>query len=426
MPYAQFHYPFENKELFEKNFPADFIAEGLDQTRGWFYSLLVLSVGLFDKAPFKNVIVNGMVLAEDGQKMSKKLKNYPDPQDIIDKYGVDALRYYLLSSPVVHSDSLAFSEQGVNEVVKKVIMRFLNVVSFYNLFKKELKEQKESSHPLDIWILARLKELKNEQVKGFDNYELDKATRPIASFVDDLSTWYLRRSRDRFKSEDIQDRDMAISTTKKVIIELSKSIAPIMPFTAERVYGDIGGKMESVHLESWTDKDLEKVSSEDELVLNNMKEVRRIVSLSLELRAKEGIKVRQPLAKITVKSLELKKHSDFYNLILDEINVKDIIFDETIKEEVVLDTNINSELKLEGQFRELVRAIQDLRKKLGMTPEDTIKIGVKTDKEGESLIKKFETEIKKTSLIDDITFSDIEGEESKVDDLSFVFLIEKI
>ena len=208
MTFAQFHYPFENKEVFKSNFPADFIAEGLDQTRGWFYSLLVLSVALFDEAPFKNVVVNGMVLAEDGQKMSKKLRNYPDPKYIIDKYGADAIRYYLLSSPIVHAESLSLSEKGINDILKKVIMRLMNVLTFYVIYSDgqgiELKE--ESTNVLDKWIIARLKELSLQETKSLEMYELDKAFRPISNFVDDLSTWYIRRSRDRFKSENIQEK----------------------------------------------------------------------------------------------------------------------------------------------------------------------------------------------------------------------------
>jgi len=220
MPYGQFHYPFDNLNIFDppnkKGFPADFIAEGLDQTRGWFYSLLVLSTALFGKSAYKNVIVNGLVLAEDGHKMSKRLKNYPDPVYLLDKYGADALRYYLLSSPVVRGESLNFSEKGVHEIQNKVITRLRNVCAFYALYaNKELQatsyKLQASDNALDRWIQVRFSELINQVSYAMDNYELDRATRPIARFIDDLSTWYLRRSRERFKGDNEKDKENALA-----------------------------------------------------------------------------------------------------------------------------------------------------------------------------------------------------------------------
>jgi len=295
MPYAQFHYPFENQELFKRNYPADFIAEGLDQTRGWFYNMLVLGVALFEQAPFKNVIVNGLVLAEDGKKMSKSLNNYPDPKGVIDKYGADSLRYYLLSSPIVHAEYLSFSEKGVDEVLKKIEMRLLNVLTFYETFKDDDAKDLNSEDVLDKWMLARLKELASEETKGLETYELDRAYRPINGFIDDLSTWYLRRSRDRFKSDNEKERNEAQATTKKVLFETSKLLAPVMPFLAEQVYQAIGGKEKSVHLESWTSNESFVLTKDEEEILKDMTEVRGVVSLALEARVKAGIKVRQPL-----------------------------------------------------------------------------------------------------------------------------------
>ncbi len=417
MPYAQFHYPFENKELFEKNFPAQFIAEGVDQTRGWFYNMLVLSTGLFGKAPFQNVIVNGMVLAEDGQKMSKKLKNYPDPWDILNQYGADAVRYYLLSSPIVHAEDLAFTERGVDEVVKKVIMRLLNVLSFYELHGENAEKViDESTNVLDQWIFARLAELGSEMTRSLDTYELDRAVKPIGLFVDDFSTWYLRRSRDRFKSEDSIDRAHAVATTRTIFLEFSKLIAPVMPFLAEHLYQRMKGERESVHLEAWSSF-LEPSSP----ILSDMAEVRRIVSLSLESRAKAGIKVRQPLKELKVKSRKLKV--EYTELIKDEVNVKEVVFDDTIASEVVIDTNITPELKREGQFRELVRTVQELRKSSGFTPADTVMLTISTNDLGRTLVKDFENEFKKTSLIREISFGEVSGEPVDIDGIPFAIAL---
>jgi len=419
MPYAQFHYPFENKELFEKNFPANFIAEGVDQTRGWFYSLMVLSVGLFGKSPFENVIVNGMVLAEDGQKMSKKLKNYPDPKEVVNKYGADAVRYYLLSSPIVHAEDLAFSERGVDEVVKKNIARLLNVLSFYEMYGADaLKAEGKSENPLDLWILARLAELGEEMTRAFDAYELDRAVKPIGLFVDDLSTWYVRRSRDRFKSDDATDRAHAIETTRVVLFELAKLLAPIMPFLAEDIYARVGGKMESVHLEGWT-----VVAPADEKILSIMAQVRNIVSLALEARAKSGLKVRQPLASITVKSEMLAP--ELALIIADELNVKEVKWSKDIPTDVELDTVITPELKKEGQFRELLRTVQGLRKDSKLEPSDVITLTIKTSDEGRALVEMFADELKKTALVREIIFSDVAGESVDIDGTSFTISISK-
>ncbi len=419
MPYAQFHYPFENKELFEKNFPANFISEGVDQTRGWFYSMLVLSVGLFDKTPFEQVIVNGMVLAEDGkQKLSKKLKNYPDPTDIINNYGVDALRYYLLSSPIVRSEDLAFSEKGVDEVAKKIIARLLNVLSFYELYGKGGEGViDESKNPLDQWIFARLAELGQGMTLSFDAYELDRAVKPIGLFVDDLSTWYLRRSRERFKSDDVADRVHAIKTTRMVLLELSKLLAPVMPFLAEHLYSRMGGKKESVHLESWP-----KFKESDKTILANMAEVRRVVSLALEARAKNEIRVRQPLEKLTIKNGSLDGKTNLTELILDEVNIKKIAFEPNLLEEVVLDTNITTELEDEGHFRDCIRSIRDLRKAFGLTLSEPVKeLLVTTGTKGKLIFSRFEEKIKKATLLQNVTYVQVSENETITDEELFGF-----
>ncbi|MCK4386697.1 MAG: class I tRNA ligase family protein [Candidatus Pacebacteria bacterium] len=459
MPFASKHYPFENLEIFnpEKNigFPADFIAEGLDQTRGWFYSTLVLAAALFGKTPYQTVIVNGMVLAEDGQKMSKSKNNFPDPLVIVDKYGSDALRYYLLSSPLMKAEDLSFSEKGVDEILKKIILRFKNVYSFYELYegtKTAAVDLRKSPNVLDKWILARLGELTGAVEKNMDNYELDKATRPISDFIDDLSTWYLRRSRDRFKGGDEEDRNFAIATTKYVLENLAKVFAPFMPFVAEEIWQKVTGnnfedENKSAHLEKWpsfapfsAEATKGKKVTEgrptfgretSKSILEEMEEVRKIVSLGLETRAKAGVKVRQPLFKLKVnpvkfKSLtgqeneKLKRKEGLLELVKDELNVKEIVFDAKIENEVELDLEITPELQAEGDFREFLRNVQKFRKEEKLTPQDIINLIVETDEKGKNLIEKFASELKKTAGIKDIQFTSAPaGREIKINNLIF-------
>lgn len=405
MPFAQQHYPFENKELFEsKNnplFPADFIAEGLDQTRGWFYTLLVLSTGLFARSPYNSVIVNGLVLAEDGRKMSKSLKNYPDPMDIINKYGADALRYYLMSSSVVRSEDLNFSEKGVDEIYKKLVQKIYNVLSFYQTYATEyIFEHKPSSNILDIWICSRLVELLNTTTKHFDLNELEKGTRPIMDFVEDLSTWYLRRSRERFKSEISKDKKEVSDTMAFVLREFSKIIAPVMPFIAEEVYLSItqDKEKESVHLENWPDLGKIKI---DSVVLDNMSRTREVVSKALDLRQGAGIKVRQPLKSLV---LEDKLSEEYLSIISDEVNVKEVIFGK----EISLDTNMTPDLLEEGLAREVIRAIQDARKKEDCNPNDKVGIRVFTSENLKKNIDKYIDMISKASMLSGIDYSEKE------------------
>ncbi len=377
MPYASNHYPFK-KEHFDakgffgwgsKGYPADFIAEGLDQTRGWFYSLIVLGTGLFGKAPYKNVIVNGLILASDGQKMSKRLKNYPDPMEVVEKYGADALRYYLLSSSVVRAEDLRFKEQGVDEVSKKLLMRLDNVRSFYDLYAKDTLASAESSNVLDRWILSRLGELVRDTTQGFERYELDLATRPLAGFIDDLSTWYLRRSRDRFKQEGAEC-EQALATLRYVLTTVAQVMAPVMPFFADDLYRRMGGA-ESVHLSDWP-----SALSVDEKLLADMHVVRTVASQGLEARERAQIKIRQPLGRLTAKSLPAD--AALRAIIADELNIKEVVEDATQHEEVVLDTEITPELKEEGNLREWVRAIQGWRKEQNFSMSDRPGVLIRT------------------------------------------------
>ena len=421
MPYAQVYYPFENKEKFEENFPAEFIAEGVDQTRAWFYYLHCIATAINDSRAFNNVIVNGIVLAEDGKKMAKRLQNYPDPINVMEKYGADALRFYLLSSPVVKAENLSFSEKGVDEAHKKVIMRLKNVLAFYKMYvlNSNLKNKISNLHNeniLDKWILTRLNQLTGEITKAMDKYELSEAVRPIGDFVEDLSNWYVRRSRERFKNED-NDKNNATATLHHVLIELSKLIAPFMPFVAEEIYQELKGSGESVHLDEWPKG--EKIKKEDEKLLEEMKKTRDVISVALEERARAGISVRKPLAIFGTATV---LDGEFLLLIKDEINVKEI---KTGQKENKLDTNITPELKNEGMTRELIRAIQDLRKKTGLNPQDKISLNMETDEAGKKLVKNFENEIKKGTNTNEIKFAKSEGEEIKVDELKFKIEIKK-
>jgi isoleucyl-tRNA synthetase len=328
MPYAQLHYPFENKEKFENNFPAEFIAEGLDQTRGWFYTLHVLSNSLFDKPAFSNCIVNGIVLAEDGQKMSKRLKNYPDPNLIVDKYGADALRFYLMNSPSVKADDLRFSEKGVSDVVRNFILPIWNAYSFFvtyaNIDKWEPGKGSKSSNKLDRWILSSLDELVTLETDHMNGYDLQRASNAIYSFVDNLTNWYIRRSRRRFwKSEDDSDKKMAYSTLFEVLTTLCQLIAPFTPFVSEEIYRNLTGE-ESVHL---SDYPKPKEGKADVKLMEEMFIAKTIVSLGLASRAKSKIKVRQPLAKVQVALAQQYDKSlldDELEIIKEELNVKEV------------------------------------------------------------------------------------------------------
>ncbi len=379
MPYGQHHYPFESFYDFDPEkgigFPADFIYEGTDQTRGWFYSMLVLSVGLFGVSAYKNVVMHGIVQAEDGKKMSKRLKNYPDPMDIVNKYGSDATRFYLLSSPVVRGEDLNFSEKGVAETMRKMVLRLNNVVSFYRMFTEPSDVGKVSAedcghHVLDVWMLERLKESHAGVTKGMEEYELDRAARPLMGLIDDLSTWYVRRSRDRFKTEDPKELEVVQRAMTYILRETAKVIAPFMPFTAEDLWQQLrqADDQESVHLEQWA-----VYPALEQSVLDEMTAAREIVTLGLEARDTAGIKVRQPLGALAFGGTDISE--SLYSIIADEVNIKKVAYDKDI-EGVDLDTNITPELAAEGQARDLIRLVQSLRKDAGLVPDDRIAIEV--------------------------------------------------
>ena len=418
MPYGQMHYPFENREKFEAGFPAQFIAEGQDQTRGWFYTLHVLSTALTSgKNPsipkkescpaFKNVIVNGIVLAEDGKKMSKRLKNYPEPDLILEKYGADAMRYYLVTAPVMAAEALNFSEAGVREAYNKVVNTLWNVVEFYAMYASPTTPTANAVTPpqaggvsqnvLDKWILAKLNLLIKEVVENMESYQLAKAARPIEDFITELSQWFVRRSRDRFKSVSADatsdkgnnnDKQQAINTLREVLFTLSKVMAPFTPFIAEKIYQQMGGKKESVHLELFPECDEKMINTE---VLEKMLKARKIVEMGLALRAEAGIKVKQPLQYIRYQSEELG--NELEQIIADELNVKEVKFtaevraqdDRLVKEDgeikVGLNTVITDDLKAEGLAREIVRAINLKRKEANLFVGDVAVVEYDTEDE---------------------------------------------
>lgn len=404
MPYAQSHYPFENEEKFEQTFPANFIAEGVDQTRAWFYYQHVIGTGIKESRAFQNVIVNGIVLAEDGKKMSKRLKNYPDPMDILNKYGADALRYCLLSSPVVAAENLNFSERDLSDIVRNVFRMLWNSYSFFTTYAsidnwEPKKDAKPSENLLDRWILSELQLLIQEVDGSMQSYELNRATRAFAPFVDNLSNWYIRRSRKRFwKSEDDSDKEQAYQTLYTVLVTLSKLMAPFTPFLSEEMYKNLTGE-ESVHLADYPVADEGLI---DEKLNEDMGMLREIISLGLQARSEKGIKVRQPLQKVLLP----QKYADVFDRLInnldwswmlhEELNVKGAALGDY--ESVTLDTEITSELKLEGEMREVVRAIQEGRKKAGFKVEDRIALGYVGK---DSVFEKFENEIAKEVLAPD-------------------------
>lgn len=335
MPYARDHYPFENKDGFGDTFPADFIAEGLDQTRGWFYTLTVLSTALFNRPAFRNCIVNGMVLAEDGRKMSKRLKNYPDPTHIIDTYGADALRLHLISSPVVRAEDLCFSEEGVRHSLRHLLLPWWNAYSFFVMYARtdnwepEKKLATASPHRLDRWILSSLETLNERVVRAMDVYDLQQSIRPFVRFIEDLTNWYIRRSRRRFwKSTDDDDKFHAYSTLYEVLLRLSKIAAPYVPFISDAIYRNLrtADMPEAVHLCEFPEADGTHRDPELEAQMND---AMTVVNMGRVLRTEYKLKVRQPLKSIHVACRDLgraKGIGELADLISDELNVKAVEF----------------------------------------------------------------------------------------------------
>lgn len=375
MPFAELHYPFEHQEEFRKRSPGDFVSEYIGQTRAWFYYLHAIHVELFGKLAFKNVITTGNVLAADGAKLSKSKGNYTDPYELFDRYGADAFRYYLMSSVIMQAEDLTFRDEEVKDAHARVVNMLRNVLAFYLLFARTadvVPASAESDHPLDRWIVLRLSELMRESTAAFDRFEVARAVRPMRLFIEDLSTWYVRRSRERIKGDDIFDRNRALATLRFVLREFSKLSAPVMPFLAEEVFLGVRTAEDpvSVHLADWPlESFMQKMkrafsARADAELLSGMDRVRALASDALQLRQRALIKVRQPLSKLSVPDL---LSEELANILAEEVNVKYV---RTGHSTIELDTELTDELVKEGDVREMARAVAEARKVEGYSPKD--------------------------------------------------------
>ncbi len=416
MPFAQLHYPFENKEKFERNYPADFIVEYVGQVRAWFYyvhavNTALASIGAFGekaknghKNAYKNVITTGTLAGNDGRKMSKSLGNYTDPNILMDQYSADALRFLLLSSPVLSGEDFALLDKDVSDVHRKLAMIW-NVYDFFTTYAEvedidsdrfedicfegirsydederarpvttgasDAPRKTNTSNPLDLWILSRTYQLRDEITEGMEEYNLPKALAGVLPFIDDMSNWFVRRSRRRFsKNDDTEDKMQAFATLHYILIYLAKLLAPFTPFLSEELYQKMTGSTESVHLLDWP-----KAGAIDTEVLDNMARTRQIITDALALRMQKSdtedqIKIRQPLSKLTYDGDQL---DDFYEqIIADEVNVKKVEHGQKL----FLDKTLTKELKEEGTAREIIRAVQSARKHAGLRQDDQIRLSL--------------------------------------------------
>ncbi|MCK5449605.1 isoleucine--tRNA ligase [Candidatus Pacearchaeota archaeon] len=422
MTFAQFHYPFENKEYFDKNFPAQFVTEYIGQTRAWFYYMMTLSAILFDKIPFENVLTTGVIQAEDGKKMSKSLKNYPDPLKVLDKYGADTLRFYILASPVIGGENINFSEKGLEETYKKITVLLYNVSNFYQNYQKNGDEDyKKSNNIMDKWIISRTEKLNEVVQENLEKYNTIKACAFIKKYIDDLSTWYIRNSRDRFNSDD----DNARRTLRYVLEKLTKVLAPIIPFATEKIYQDMNSKDKSVHLENYPKENKKLIDKELE---QEMQITRDIVSTALRERDKAQIGIKWPLAKAIIIS-SIKPSEELNEIIQEELNIKKLSYKKGEELKVTLDTKLTPELEAEGFAREISRKIQAARKKAELTKTDTIELEIFSE-----FNDKLETQldfIKERVGAKTISFDKAEkkfsySEEGKIKDKTFVIQFNKI
>ncbi|CAN5294980.1 isoleucine--tRNA ligase [soil metagenome] len=383
MPYAAQHYPFENKEWFEKNYPAQFISEYIAQTRAWFYCMHVMSVILFDKPSFQNALTTGTILAEDGAKMSKSKKNYPDPMVLIDKFGVDSLRLYLMSSVVMKADNLNFNEKEVDELRKKVFVIWWNLLSFYKQFVEgNIKAghidvtslPEKTDHVMDQWLLSHLQLTITEVTTAMDKYDVVKASRSLVEFVNELSTWYLRQSRDRLKQNDAAGQQAA-HVFGYVLVTLAQLFAPLTPFFSEISYQQLVGEKKSVHLTDWPTGSAvwyqEKLEKDMELATE-------IVTQAHKERQVKGFKLRQPLASVSIKTIKEQPSVAVTELILAEINMKKMEWEQYAEGEgsfvVSINTELTPELIAEGKARDIMRQVQQLRKDAGVGISDHVRV----------------------------------------------------
>jgi isoleucyl-tRNA synthetase len=359
MPFASRHYPFKNKDEFENNSPAQFVSEYIAQTRAWFYTMHVLSVGIFNQPPFENVLTTGTILAEDGNKMSKSKKNYPDPMLLINEYGSDSLRLYLMSSSVMKAENLNFSQKEVSDIRKKVFLIWWNMYAFYHLYAKgldlDLTITEEPTDVMDKWALSRLHTVISQVTIHMDQYNVVKASRTLMDYINELSTWYLRRSRDRLRQTENPE---SLRVFGHILLKTSQLFAPFTPFFSDWLYQQLAKG--SVHLSDWPISDQQLVDPQLE---QSMEAIRKVVERAHALRSEANVKVRQPLPKIVVRIAEPQPNASALEVLKDEINVKEVEWHhgtETLTAD--LDFNITPELREEGEARELIRAIQKLRK----------------------------------------------------------------
>lgn len=389
MSFAQFHYPFENKNEFESKYPGDFIGEYISQTRAWFYYMHAIGVLAFDDVSFKNVVSTGVILNEKGEKMSKSKQNFPDPWKMIDAYGADALRFYVMGSVVMNADNLSFSERELRETYNKVINMLGNILKFFEIYFEQKIEEFSFSRltVLDRYIVSRLEATLNDVTAALDDYNTVKACRSIKAFIDDLSTWWLRRSRERFRQSG-EDRDIAMMTLGYVLKKLSLIIAPVTPFIAEEIFQKVKSDSDplSVHLMDWPKTE---AGLYDEALESDMAKAKKIVELGHSLRAANSLRVRQPLSAVSFEKFN-KNHEEFENIILDELNVetrretsemsqpKEMQLDEI---KVALDIALDDRLRSLGDTREVIRLIQERRKRSGLKPGQEIKASYTSDSE---------------------------------------------
>jgi isoleucyl-tRNA synthetase len=424
MPFAQDHYPFDTPRtgIFKRQvfpYPADFISEAIDQTRGWFYTLHAIGVLMGKGKAFKNVICLGHILDAQGKKMSKSIGNVVNPWDMMDKYGADALRFWMYSVNQP-GDSKNFEEKTVDEMVKKVFNLTGNVLSFYQMYAQTADNtsqttQIQSQHVLDRWIRVRMDQVISTVTKGLDSYVFLEPTRSIRDFIGDLSQWYLRRSRDRFKGENGADKEAALATTRYILITLAKVMAPFTPFFADYLYREAGGVLESVHLEDWP-----TAGKIDAALISEMEAARVVCSKGLEARMSAKINVRQPLASLSIKKgIADSLSREMIELVKDEVNVKAVTLGASIEKDVELDTMMTLALKEEGTLRELMRLIQDLRKAKGLNVGDRALLTVETDGAGRKLIDTNEAELKAACGISEVRFAAVAGESIMLGDTPF-------
>lgn len=394
MPYAQFNYPFANRELFEDNFPANFIAEGQDQTRGWFYTLHVLATALTmsndrfqsslkkpASSAFTNVMCTGLIMASDGKKMSKRLNNYPEPAAILNKYGADSLRLYLLSSAAVKAETLNFNEQEVADLRRRVFLIWWNILAFYQSFaKKELAQldlQKtiKIDHVLDRWLLSRLSSLKQQLVTYLDKFDVMRATRLVAPFINDFSTWYLRLSRDRFK---LANQDQASQVFASVLRVSAQLFAPIVPFFSELLYQQLNPEAGSIHLSDYPQI---APSFQDKILEAQMYELRQLVEMGHAQRKNVQMPLRQPLASVTFsKAASFKANAELIAILKQELNVKEVIWGKEKAQDLTVsfDLTLNADLQAEGEARKIIRQIQSWRKEADLPIEKKTAVYLRT------------------------------------------------